>query len=65
LFLLLFFVLLDRREKTVELIITEHPLIKNPLAKTLATGIKSQSGVSRKFKVDKIPRKIPTQNPEH
>jgi len=62
---LIFFVLLDRREKTVELIITEHPLIKNPLAKTLATEVKSQSGVSRTFSKDKIPRKIPTQKPEH
>jgi hypothetical protein len=56
---------LDRREKTVELITTEHPLIKNPLAKTLATGIKSHNGDSNTSNRDKRPRKIPTQNPEH
>ena len=45
--------------------ITEHPLIKNPLAKTLATVVKSQRGDSNTPKIDKIPRKIPTQKPEH
>ena len=44
---------------------TEQPLIKNPLAKTLATGLKSQSGVSKISRIDKTPSKIPTQNPEH
>lgn len=61
----LFFVPLESNEKTTEFRITEHPLIKNPLAKILATGLKSQSGVSNTFNVDKKPKKIPTQNPEH